>query len=265
MSLLDHASPQSSPQHGPVDALAHRTGFSPEAVEAMRRSVARGGGRMAQFDHRDFGGTGQWMRGGMVMIGDPSNHDLKRRIDALCDALSASLADESGHDAATGSSWQSQTMGSAGLAHALEQPTWYPASLGAPDTSGAQNDLRYAWFAPKRRLAVDRRGVVTLYDTGDHRIAGVSQQQGLAQKLTFASQLGDIDLDLLPVVEDGGPNERRGDDREVGEPIASRPPTADAASIDPFVAIEKLADLHARGILDADEFATKKSELLKRI
>ena len=38
-----------------------------------------------------------------------------------------------------------------------------------------------------------------------------------------------------------------------------------AATIDPFVALEKLADLHARGVVDAAEFAAKKRELLGRI
>lgn len=259
---IDPASPQRT---DPIDALAHQTGFSPEAVEAMRRSVARGGGRMAQFDHREFGGAGQWMRGGMLMIGDPSNHELKRRIDSLCDALSQSLGDQQ-HGSSTGHQWQSQTVGAAGIGHRVEQSSWYPASLGAPDTSGSQNDLRYAWFAPQRRLAVDRNGVVTLYDTGDHRISGVSQQQGSGQKLAFASQHGDLDLDRLPIVG-GEPPEHRGerDDHDAGEPVASPVPPAPSTAIDPFVALEKLAELHARGILDADEFAGKKRELLQRI
>lgn len=261
MSSIDQASQQAGEG---VEALAQQTGFSVEAVETMRRSVTRGGGRMAQFDHREFGGVGQWMRGGMLMIGEPSNHELKRRIDGLCDALSQSLSDEAERATGTvsGHPWQSQTIGAAGIGHRLDQPTWYPASLGTPETSGTQNDLRYAWFPAKRRLAVDRHGVVTLYDTADHRIAGVSQQQGFGQKLAFSSQHGDIDLERLQVVEGSSAAARPVVERE---PDAGRPAPADVAAIDPFIAIEKLADLHARGILDAEEFAAKKSELLKRI
>lgn len=259
----------------PVDALGRDTGFSHDAIEAMRRSMARGGGRMAQFDHPEFGGAGQWMQGGLLMIGDSSNHELRRRIDGLCEALSRSVAGGSARESgvgAVGGQWQSQTTGGGDGSGGdvgqrpgqwLAQPTWYPASLGTPDTSGSQNDLRYAWFASKRRLVVDRRGVVTLYDTGDHRIAGVSQQQGAGQKLSFASQHGDIDLDRLPVLG-GERGERRDDGRVEREPMATRPSSTQPA-VDPFTALEKLADLHARGILDADEFASKKSELLKRI
>jgi hypothetical protein len=38
---------------------------------------------MAQFSHPEFGGSGQWMRGGMSMIGDMFNSGLKSRVDSL--------------------------------------------------------------------------------------------------------------------------------------------------------------------------------------
>jgi len=41
---------------------------------------------MAQFDHPEFGGFGQWMRGGMVML-SVDDAPLKTRIDALCQEL----------------------------------------------------------------------------------------------------------------------------------------------------------------------------------
>ena len=49
--------------------------------------------------------------------------------------------------------------------------------LGEPNSAGGQNDLQYAYFAEKHRLAVSRGGKVEVYDTGDHDITGVSQQQ----------------------------------------------------------------------------------------
>ena len=75
-----------------IDAIAQRHGFSPEAVASMLRSVVRGHGRMAQFDHPEFGGHGQWMRGGMTMISDMFNSTLKARVERLCDELATLVA-----------------------------------------------------------------------------------------------------------------------------------------------------------------------------
>ena len=44
-----------------IDALAERYGVSPEAVQALRDAVARGQGHMAQFNHPELGGQGQWL------------------------------------------------------------------------------------------------------------------------------------------------------------------------------------------------------------
>jgi hypothetical protein len=39
---------------------------------------------MAQVSHSEFGGSGQWMAGGAIMISDMFNHALKARVDAVC-------------------------------------------------------------------------------------------------------------------------------------------------------------------------------------
>jgi hypothetical protein len=75
-----------------VNDLARRHGFSADAVAAMLDAVVNGNGGMAQFSHSEFGGSGQWMRGGMTMIGDMFNNTLKGRVDALCDELSNLIA-----------------------------------------------------------------------------------------------------------------------------------------------------------------------------
>ena len=50
---------QLTPQgHTIVADLARRHGFSTEAVTTMLMAVAAGGGRMAQFDHPEFGAWG---------------------------------------------------------------------------------------------------------------------------------------------------------------------------------------------------------------
>ncbi|WP_239478855.1 hypothetical protein [Lichenicola cladoniae] len=74
---------------------------------------------------------------------------------------------------------------------------WWPADLGEPSSSGSQNDLRYAFFPGIRRLLIELNGTLDTYDTGDHRISGVSQQDSQGQTLAFTSQEGLVRLDGL--------------------------------------------------------------------
>jgi len=80
-------------------------------------------------------------------------------------------------------------------------PKWWPDELGEPSTSGGQNDVKYAFFAEKHRLAIQQDGRVTLYDSADHEISGVSQLQGETGSLAFVSQHGTVSLDRLERVE----------------------------------------------------------------
>ena len=79
-------------------------------------------------------------------------------------------------------------------------PAWWPDDLGEPDTSGGQNDVKYAFFADKHRLAIQRDGIVSVYDSGNHRVNGVQQQQGGGSSLAFSSQDGTVDIDALTEV-----------------------------------------------------------------
>ena len=89
-----------------VNDIAQRHGFSRDATAAMLDAARHGNGRMAQFNHSDFGGAGQWMSGCMTMVSDMSNHQVKGRVDALCSELSSLLArragDAAGDSPATG-------------------------------------------------------------------------------------------------------------------------------------------------------------------
>ncbi len=90
----------------------------------------------------------------MLMIGDMFNHDLKARVDRMCAQLAGVAAatrtlEASARDAAT----------SGGV-------RWWPEGLGLPSSSGAQNDMRYAFFPTERRPGDQRWGAVTVYDTG---------------------------------------------------------------------------------------------------
>ncbi len=79
---------------------------------------------------------------------------------------------------------------------------WWPESLGtSPNSEGGQNEMRYAYFGDKHRLAVDTGSGVGVYDTGDHEISGVQQRQdGGGKKIVFTSQQGEVDLAALKKV-----------------------------------------------------------------
>lgn len=79
-------------------------------------------------------------------------------------------------------------------------PAWWPSDLGQPASSGGQNDIKYAFFPNRRRLAIQREGRVTLYDSGEHTISGVSQQQGGGTSPAFTTQHGEVDLNSLKKV-----------------------------------------------------------------
>jgi hypothetical protein len=276
-----------------VNDLGQRHGFSPEAVATMLDAVVNGNGSMAQFSHPEFGGSGQWMRGGMTMIGDMFNNTLKGRVDALCGELSNLIASQPGL-IRTGS-FQSQTQGGslqAGYAPNQQQSggpvslfvpapgsgasgEWWPGELGWPNSTGAQNNARYAYFGQSRRLAIEVNGTVTVYDTLDHQIGGFSQQQSLGGSLTFSSQYGLVDVASLPVVSVNGvpppaaaftPADYTPPPGDVAPGDLAPPRSApSAAEVDILATIEKLADLHSKGILSEAEFTTKKAQLLARL
>ena len=169
-----------------VADIARRYQLSEEAIEHMLAAVNNGAGSMAQFNCPELGGSGQWMRGGMTMVGDMFNHGLKSTVDNLCNELSTLLANTQVFPVVSSNSSNSNQ--------------WWPDGLGAPHSSGSQNSSRYAVFS--NRLAVESAGQVTVYDTLDHQINGISQQQGNDATLTFRSQHGMVSLDSLPRVSD---------------------------------------------------------------
>jgi hypothetical protein len=191
-----------------VTDAAKRHGVSLDGALVLLDALARGNGRQAQFNHPDLGGMGQWSQGGMIMIGDMFNQGLKYRVDALCNELAGILRVQPFTDSKAESS-QSQTQSSGGqfslfVAGAGPASQWWPAELGSPASTGAQNDLRYACFPGSRQLAIQQGGQVRVYDTGEHRISGFSQQQGGDQSLTFTSQYGLVCVaDLVLVVPEG--------------------------------------------------------------
>ena len=53
---------------------AERFGFSRSAMQQLWAAVVEGGGDMAMFDHPEFHGPGQWMRGGLMMTTTPGGN-----------------------------------------------------------------------------------------------------------------------------------------------------------------------------------------------
>jgi hypothetical protein len=236
-----------------VAAIAGRHHVSPQAVAVLVAAIARGHGRQAQFSHPDLGGMGQWSRGGMLMIGDMFNHDLKAKVAALCEEVADLLEKDSGGKDQSLFAEPSAASDSAGTSQ-------WPGELGQPSSTGSQNDMRYAVFPDTHRLAIAHGDAITVYDTGDHRITGLGQQQGSAGSLTLTSQHGAVRLDDLPVVSGADtPQDPAGS----SDDTASPPPAGDHDAI--FAKIEGLGGLHAKGLLSDDEYQTKKQELLARL
>lgn len=301
MRLLSSAGQQA------VNDLAQRYGFSSEAVLSLLDAVIQGQGSMAQFNHPEFGGSGQWMQGGMLMLSDMFNNALKGRVDGLCNELSALIQNQP--DLIRSGSFQSQSQGGGGFstqsnysdysgnqqqqngsgpvgAVSLFVPNtagssgdWWGPDLRWPTSTGAQNGVRYAYFAQARRLAIEVGGRVTIYDTLDHQIGGFSQQQGYGGSLTFSSQYGLVDVASLPVLSVDGQAPWSPTPDRTPNPMPQSPPTEmpppqapqgsqvppQGAQSDVIALIERLADLHAKGIVSAEEFSTKKAELLSRL
>ena len=284
-----------------VNTMASRHDVSSDAVCHLLMAITAGGGRQAQFNHPELGGMGQWSQGGMIMVGDMFNQALKHRVDSLCNDLAGALGASSPYKPAPAAS-QSQLQSGGGHGVSLfvsgGSGSRWPGELGVPTSTGSQNDLHYAVFPGMRRVAIERGGQVTVYDTGDHQIGGTSQQQGGGQSLTFTSQHGLVRLLDLPVVPIGGqatqppqPNPAPVDQTPgfqdtqpqayvpeppilASAPLVSSAPAGghapspvrlDLADDEIFSRLERLAELCKNGIITEQEFTAKKIELLARL
>ena len=249
-----------------VNRICSKYNLSYNAVLHMLIAVNNGSGSMAQFNCPELGGGGQWMRGGMVMVGDMFNNGLKNTVDNLCNELSNALANSQIFEIITSGPYATN---------------WYPSELGNPSSSGSQNNIRYAVFPQTRRLAIDYNGSVTIYDTLDHNIGGVSQQQGGDSSLTFSSQYGTILVNTLPRISGAGVNQQQVNfinpppvNQFMEQPqsnFTQQNPTqnyqtpVNQNSEGVLELLEKLGKLHEAGVLTEAEFNAKKTELLNRL
>lgn len=251
-----------------INNLSNRYNLSQDAVLHMIVAVNNGGGTMAQFNCPELGGGGQWMRGGMTMVGDMFNYGLKATVDNLCAEISNALANT-----------QVFPVVPAGTPGSNQ---WWPTDLGSPFSSGAQNNIRYAVFP--QRLAVEVNGNVTVYDTLGHQIGGVSQQQGGDSSLTFSSQYGTVSVTNLPIVSGNGsqpqspppqtnfaepapaPQNQNNQPSNQNQPNNSNNNQgSNPISNDVIQLLEGLGRLRDAGVLSTSEFEAKKSDLLSRL
>jgi hypothetical protein len=213
----------------------------------------------------------------MLMVGDMFNHGLKAKVAALCEEIAALLDTHDRTSEAEGSS----SLFVVDPAQPAGGTRW-PEELGTPTSTGSQNDMHYAVFPQTRRLAIASGDALTIYDTGDHRISGLGQQQGATGSITLTSQHGPVRLDDLAVVREGGaassssviateptkPGAPTSDPRSPGLAMARAPVGAKTGENDHnaiFAKIEGLAGLHAKGHLTDEEFREKKTDLLARL
>ncbi|WP_111979904.1 SHOCT domain-containing protein [Algibacillus agarilyticus] len=255
-----------------VNNLSQRYNLNTDSVLHMLIAVNNGAGSMAQFNCYQLGGSGQWMRGGMTMVGDMFNNGLKNTVDNLCNELSNALAN--------------QQIFVPPAKNSPSHNQWWPAGLGSPFSSGSQNNTRYAIFP--NRLAIESNQHVTVYDTLDHNIGGISQQQGGNTNLTFNSQYGTIAVNSLPIINGNETQQPEPINTNFAEAPQTEPeityqqpadittePQVDTnanlmtenqeSSNDIINLIKQLSQLHQAGVLSEQEYGAKKAELLKRL
>ncbi|WP_372715891.1 SHOCT domain-containing protein [Novipirellula sp.] len=291
--------PQLSPTGNEiVQRLSQRHGLSSDAVTHMLIAIHNGNGSMAQFNHPEFGGCGQWMRGGMTMVSDLFNYQLKSRVENICNDIANELANhqtspfqgsfqsqsQGGQSQGTGNT-QSQASGGMGGNNSLFVPdpdqNWWPEELGVPNATGAQNNIRYAYFSWSRRLAVKTGSDIWVYDTLDHQIGGFGQQQGGGSSITFTSQYGTVNLASLPVISRNGvapvpptpaaPAAAPPANETAPNPMAAPAPSdsgnrQDASGNEGILGtLERLGALKEKGYISDQEFEEKKRDLLSRL
>src|SRR5260221_2929238 len=154
--------------HQAIEGLAQRYGVSIDAVRTLLFAVAAGGGTLAQFYHPELGGNGQWMSGGMTMVGDMFNHGLKATVSGLCSELSSLLSSQ---QLFVPLPKQSAVGGLIAPGNA-----WWPAELGNPSSSGGEKDARYPYFPQKQRLPIFDTGKDRMYHNPNHHVTGLQVQ-----------------------------------------------------------------------------------------
>jgi hypothetical protein len=252
-----------------ISEIAQKYSLEQSTVETLANALVRGNGTMAQFNIPELGGAGQWMRGGMTMVGDMFNHGLKVKVEQVAAELSDLISTKIIFVA------DDQERPISGE----EKPdkSW-PTIFGSPTSSGSQNNFKYAYFGPARRLVIEEDGKRYIYDTKHHQISGVSQQQGNGRSYQFTSNDGTVNLNDLSLISEPGAQQQETpelpydvvhsdtvhDDVRHAYSSGVEVPTRTPQDII-IETIEKLNVLLEKGHISEEDFKTKKQELLARL
>ncbi|MDQ6480855.1 SHOCT domain-containing protein [Dyadobacter sp. LHD-138] len=242
---------------GKIEDIAARYSLSKDSVLSLLEAIVNGNAMMAQFNVPELGGSGQWMKGGMTMVGDMFNRSLKITVDQLCTELANLVSTEIIFDVSDSKPKKDTTE--------ADKP--WPAVFGKPTTSGSQNNFRYAYFAPVRRLVIESNGNRAIYDTKHHEVFSVSQQQGAQQSFVITGQDGPIELSSLPLTSEPETLPQSTSEHPHDMVSSSRLKEAEPTSSEDVIlaTIEKLSVLLEKGHITEEEFKAKKAELLGRL
>ena len=275
-----------------MNNIANRYNISIGAVTDLTHTLIRSNGTMAQFNIAELGGGGQWMQGGMTMVGDMFNNQLKYTVDGLCIEIS-NLIHQGGiqykplpkvqnhnNQQQNNQNYSQQSQSQGGFNNNSAGNWW--GDLGFPNSTGSQNDTSYAIFSNIHRLAIQQHGKVIVFDTLDHQIGGVGQQQGGNYSVNFSSQYGTVDLSSLPIVS-GAENKPKQQPEQINnnqnnniqnnnqnQPdviVQEKKQVFSNNNLeeDIFAKIEKLANLKNKEFISVEDFENKKAELLARL
>jgi len=248
-----------------VEDIAAKYNLQSATVESLLNAVISGNGTMAQFNIPELGGSGQWMKGGMTMVGDMFNNSLRTIVDKLCGELSNLVSTKLLFEETAEISEEKQQINSG---FSTNPDSSWPSVFGSPTASGSQNNFKYAYFARVKRLVIEENGKQAIYDTKHHDITGVSQQQGSGNSYRFTSQDGPVDLSSLTVISE--PSQQTQPTPEIAYDVTS---TADLRTENPgqspqdivIATIEKVNMLFEKGQITEAEFKAKKEELLAKL
>ncbi|MCE7041819.1 SHOCT domain-containing protein [Dyadobacter sp. CY312] len=252
-----------------ISEIAQKYSLDQSTVETLANALVRGNGTMAQFNIPELGGAGQWMRGGMTMVGDMFNHGLKVKVEQvaaeLSDLVSTKIIFVADDDERP-------------VSEEVKPDKSWPTIFGSPTSSGSQNNFKYAYFGPARRLVIEEDGKRYIYDTKHHQISGVSQQQGSGRSYQFTSNDGTVNLNDLSLISEPGIHQQETpelpydvvhshtvqDDVRQAYSSGVEVPTRTPQDII-IETIEKLNVLLEKGHITEEDFKTKKQELLARL
>lgn len=162
-------------------AIAQEFKVQESTVSQLLEGLHRNGGRQVQFNIAELGGMGQWQAGGMVMVGDMFNNELKAKVDKLCRALVE-------------------------LPVETENETFVPiqSAVGSKrfaSIKGSQNGISYAYYQAEDILEITDENGLKKYDTKGYLLTGVQQSQSNdARKLSFSYAGGSVEVEDLKEV-----------------------------------------------------------------